>query len=92
MCTLSRLGTVLRKHVWWTFEKCKNNFTTFKKLGNKLKAERCFLFKTEVKYLGQIINSEDYRENPLNIAVIKNLKETPKNVVYLQKLLSFTGY
>ena len=63
-----------------------------KELGNKLKAERSFLFKTEVKYLGQIINSEDYRENPLNIAVIKNLKETPKNVVYLQKLLSFTGY
>ena len=63
-----------------------------KELGNKLKAERCFLFKTEVKYLGQIINSEDYRENPLNIAVIKNLKETPKNVVYLQKLLSLTGY
>ena len=63
-----------------------------KELGNKLKAERSFLFKTEVKYLGQIINSEDYRENPLNIAVIKNLKETPKSVVYLQKLLSFTGY
>ena len=56
-----------------------------KELGNKLKAERCFLFKTEVKYLGQIINSEDYGENPLNIAVIKNLKERPKNVAYLQK-------
>ena len=63
-----------------------------KELGNKLKAERSFLFKTEVKYLGQIINSEDYGENPLNIAVIKNLKEIPKNVAYLQKLLSFTGY
>ena len=56
-----------------------------KELGNKLKAERSFLFKTEVKYLGQIINSEDYGENPLNIAVIKNLKERPKNVAYLQK-------
>lgn len=63
-----------------------------KELGNKLKAERSFLFKTEVKYLGQIINSEDYGENPLNIAVIKNLKERPKNVAYLQKWLSFTGY
>ena len=64
-----------------------------KELGIKLKAERSFLFKTEVnKYLEQIINSEDYGENPLNIAVIKNLKETPKSVVYLQKLLSFSGY
>ena len=58
----------------------------------KLKAERCFSFKTEVKYLRQIFNSEDYGDDPVNIAAIEKLKETPKNVVDLQKLIGFTGY
>ena len=63
-----------------------------KELGIKLKAERCFSFKTEVKYLRQIINSEDYGDDPVNIAAIEKLKETPKNVVDFQKLIGFTGY
>ena len=63
-----------------------------KELGIKFKAERCFSFKTEVKYLRQIINSEDYGDDPVNIAAIEKLKETPKNVVNLQKLIGFTGY
>lgn len=46
-------------------------------------------FKSEIKYLGKIINSEGYRDNPINTDATGKLKETPKNVGDLLKLLGF---
>ena len=51
----------------------------------------CF-FKSDVKYFIMIINSERYREDPLNISAIEKLKETPKNVDDLLKSLDFIAY
>ena len=51
----------------------------------------CF-FKSDVKYFVMIINSERYREDPLNISAIEKLKETPKNVGDLLKSLDFIAY
>lgn len=51
----------------------------------------CF-FKSDVKYFIMIINSESYRDDPLNISAIEKLKETPKNVGGLLKSLDFIAY
>ena len=51
----------------------------------------CF-FKSDVKYFIMIINSESYRDDPLNISAIEKLKETPNNVGDLVKSLDFIAY
>ena len=56
----------------------------------KLRAEKCLFFKNEVKYFGEIISEEGYRENPIGVAVIQKLKQKPSNVGDLRKLLGFT--
>ena len=59
------------------------------KIVLKLRAEKCVSFKSEIKYLGKIINSEGYTDNPINTDATGKLKEIPKNVGDLLKLLGF---
>ena len=58
----------------------------------KLKAEKCVFFQQEVKYLGKIINSSGYRDDPINTEAIEKLRQPPKNIGDLRKLLGFVGY
>ena len=61
--------------------------------GMKLNPRKCNLFKNKVKYLGKIITSEGYYDDPANTEVVERLKSSPpKTVKDLRKLLGFVGY
>ena len=74
---LENLGTVLKR---------------LRQFGVKLRAEKCSFFKSEVKYLGKIINEKGYRDDPITTKAIDKLEQPPKTVGDLQKLLGFLGY
>ena len=63
-----------------------------KSAGIKLRAEKCELFKTKVKYLGKVISSEGYHADPGETTALEKFKEPPKTVGELRKLLGFLGY
>ena len=50
------------------------------------------MFKPEIKYLGKIISEKGYRDDPINTEAIEKLREPPKTVGDLAKLLGFLGY
>uniref|UniRef100_A0A7M5XBV7 Uncharacterized protein n=1 Tax=Clytia hemisphaerica TaxID=252671 RepID=A0A7M5XBV7_9CNID len=58
----------------------------------KLNPLKCKIFKNEVKYLGKIISSEGYHDDPAKTEVIEKLKDPPTTVKELRKLLGFVGY
>ncbi|KAK3748398.1 hypothetical protein QZH41_000172 [Actinostola sp. cb2023] len=61
--------------------------------GIKLKSKKCELFKSEVKYLGQIVSAEGYRVDPANTKAVMELKERkPSTVGEVRKLLGLLGY
>ena len=43
--------------------------------GLKLKASKCHLFQSEVRYLGKIITSEGYKPDPKETAALQTLKK-----------------
>ncbi len=60
--------------------------------GVKLKAEKCNMFKSEVKYLGRIISEEGYRMDEKNLEPIRKFKEErPETVGELRRLLGLLG-
>ena len=64
-----------------------------KEHGIKLKAEKCHLFKREVKYLGRIVSEEGYRIDPENIEPILKLKDAmPRTVGEVRQLTGLLGY
>ena len=79
-----------------TFDKHLENLKTvlrrLRQFGVKLKAEKCNLFKPEIKYLRNIISEKGYKDNPINTKAIEKLRERPKTVGDLRKLLRFLGY
>ena len=55
-------------------EHLKNLRTVFRRLrqfGVKLKAEKCILFKPEIKHLGKIISEKGYKDDPINTEAIE---------------------
>lgn len=63
------------------------------KWGIKLRADKCDLFKNEVRYLGKIISAEGYRMDVKEIVAVQELvNRPPTNVRELRKLLGFLGY
>ena len=50
------------------------------------------MFKPEIKYLGKIISETGYKDDPINTEAIEKLREPPKTVGDLRKLLGFLGY
>ena len=64
-----------------------------KKHNVKIKARKCQLFKREVKYLGRLISADGYRVDPNNVAAVANqIKQPPKNLTELRRLLGLIGY
>ena len=60
--------------------------------GIKLRADKCQLFKKEVKYLGRIVSKDGYRMDDSNIAAVTHFKENhPNTVGDLRRLLGMLG-
>lgn len=60
--------------------------------GVKLRADKCHLFREEVRYLGRLISKNGYRPDPENIKALEKFREPPKNIGELRSLLGFFGY
>ena len=73
-------------------ENLRTVFRRLRQFGVKLKAEKCILFKPEIKYLGKIISEKGYKDDPINTEASEKLRESPKTVGDLQKLLGFLSY
>ena len=62
-------------------ENLRTVFCRLRQFGVKLKAEKCLLFKPEIKYVGKIISEKGYKDNPINTEAIKKLCEPPTLVL-----------
>ena len=63
-----------------------------KEHGVKLNPQKCNFFKREAKYLCHIVSEHGYRIDAASSEVINRLKESPKTIGDLRKLLGFIGY
>ena len=60
--------------------------------GVKLKASKCNMFQSEVKYLGRIITKDGYRMDETNLEAIRKFKsDRPETVGELRRLLGLLG-
>ena len=60
--------------------------------GIKLRADKCFLFRTEVRYLGRLISKNGHRPDPADTEALEKFRIPPKNIGELRTLLGFLGY
>ncbi len=68
-------------------------FRKLREHGVKLKPKKCKLFKHEVSCLGRIVSADGYRLDPTGIESVKSIvKNTPKTVGDVRKLLGLLGY
>ena len=64
-----------------------------RKYGMKLRAEKCHLFQSEVKYLGRIVSADGHRPDPGDTAAVLQLKEKPPTTVgEVRKTMGLLGY
>ena len=63
-----------------------------KSRGIKLRADKCILFKQEVRYLGRLISKEGYRPDPVDTEALEKFRKPPKTIGELRTLLGFFGY
>jgi len=68
-----------------------NVFQCLADAGLKLKPQKCFLFKREIRYLGHIVSGEGVATDPEKVRAVKSWP-APKNVKELQRFLGFVGY
>lgn len=59
--------------------------------GLKVKPTKCELFKTEVIFLGHIVNQEGIRPNPSLVEAVMSWK-TPENVKDIQNFIGLVSY
>ena len=74
------------------FEHIIKVFERIEEYGFKRAAEKCGIFMNEIKYLGQIIDSDGRRSDPARAEVIENMQPHQKNVVTLQAFLGLANY
>ena len=72
-------------------QKLRTVFCRLPQFGVKLKDKKCILFKPEITYVGKIISEKEYKYVPINTEAIE-LREPPKAVADLRKLLGFLYY
>ena len=63
-----------------------------KSRGIKLRADKCFLFRQEVRYLGRLVSKHGHRPDPADSAALEKFRTPPKNIGELRTLLGFLGY
>lgn len=66
-------------------------FSRLRKVGLKIKAAKCQMFKTSIKYLGFIVGQDGLRINPKKLEAITCFPR-PTNVKAVQGFLGLTGY
>ena len=69
----------------------KEMFRRIDDYGFKLSSEKCEIFKTQIKYLGQIINAKGRTPDPEREEAIKSMP-VPNNVTKLQAFLGLAKY
>ena len=85
------ISTIKRKDRKTHFEHIIQVFERIEEYGFKLGAEKCEFFMSEIKYLGQIIDSDGRRPDPARAEAIKSMSP-PQNVVKLQAFLGLANY
>ena len=73
------------------FQKLRTVFCGLRQFGVKLKDKKYILFKPKITYVGKIISEKEYKYVPINTEAIE-LREPPKAVADLRKLLGFLYY
>ena len=63
-----------------------------KSRGIKLRADKCFFFRKEVRYLGRLVSKDGHRPDPMDTAALEKFRTPPKTVGDLRSLLGFFGY
>ncbi len=79
-----------------TFEEHVKNFKTvlqrLRVKGIRLRADKCHIFKQEVRYLGRLVSKNGHRPDPEDTEAIEKFREPPKNVGDLRSLMGFLSY
>ncbi len=72
-------------------QRLREVFQCLRRAGLKLKASKCKLMDTEIKFLGRRITEEGIEPDPENISKVVNWK-SPRNVGELSSFLGFANY
>ena len=79
-----------------TFEEHVHNLRLvlqrLKSRGIKLRADKCFFFRKEVRYLGRLVSKNGHRPDPKDTAALEKFRTPPKTIGELRTLLGFLGY
>ena len=62
-----------------------------RKAGLRLKPKKCNLFRTEVHYLGHVINKEGIQPDPKKLAAVREW-EPPTDVTGVRSFVAFCNY
>ena len=82
---------VKSKNVQEHKEHIRTVFQRIEEFGFKLSAEKCEFFLKQIKYLGQIIDSQGRRPDPQRTEAIEKMP-APNNVAQLQSFLGLAQY
>ena len=66
-------------------------FRVLRKSGLRLKPKKCIFFRTEVHYLGHVINKEGIQPDPKKLALIREW-ERPTDVTGVRSFVAFCNY
>ena len=66
-------------------------FSRLDQAGLKLKPKKCFLFQTEVKYLGHVVSQKGISTDPDKIKAVRDWP-TPQDVTDVKKFLGLCSY
>ncbi len=79
-----------------TFEEHVKNFKTvlqrLRVKGIRLRADKCHIFKQEVRYLGRLVSKNGHRPDPKDTVALDRFKEPPKNIGELRSLMGLLSY
>ena len=60
--------------------------------GIKLRADKCHLFKEEIRYLGRLVSKHGHRPDPKDTEALDKFREPPRNIGEVRSLMGFLGY
>ena len=60
--------------------------------GIKLRADKCFFFRKEVRYLGRLVSKNGHRPDPKDTVALEKFRSAPTTIGELRTLLGFFGY
>ena len=72
-------------------EKLIEIFKRLRSANLKLQPDKCNFLKTEITYLGHVVNEDGVKPNPLKIEAVKDFPQ-PKNAKGIKSFLGLVGY